>query len=84
MSDRFGFESASLPLVNFVFGRFNIHDHGAMMRQVIWVTASVGVSLLAGMQRAARMIELKEEINNLCAQAALPPRYALDTREGQQ
>src|SRR5689334_694101 len=45
----------SLLLVNFVFGRFNIHDPGAMARQVIWVTASIGVSLLAGMQRQARM-----------------------------
>src|SRR5664279_6401261 len=41
----------SLFLVNFVFGHFNIHDQGAMGRQVIWVTASIGVSLLAGMQR---------------------------------
>ena len=45
---------ASLLLVNFVFGHFNVHDHGAMARQVIWVIASIGVSLLAGMQRAAR------------------------------
>jgi PAS domain S-box-containing protein len=45
---------ASLLLVNFVFGRFNIADHGAMMRQVIWVAASIGVSLLAEMQRKMR------------------------------
>ena len=51
---------ASLLLVNFVFGHFNIHDHGAMGRQVIWVVASIGVSLLAGMQRAARMRELRQ------------------------
>ena len=50
----------SLLLVNFVFGHFNIHDHGAMGRQVIWVVASIGVSLLAGMQRAARMRERRQ------------------------
>jgi len=48
---------ASLFLVNFVFGHFDIHDHGSMMRQVVWVVASFGVSLLAGMQRTARMRE---------------------------
>ncbi len=48
---------ASLFLVNFVFGRFNVHDSGAMMCQVIWVVASIGVSLLAGMQRTARIRE---------------------------
>jgi signal transduction histidine kinase len=46
---------ASLLLVNVVFGTFNIHDHGAMARQVIWVVASVGVSLLAGLQRSASL-----------------------------
>ncbi len=45
---------ASLVLVNFVFGRFDPHDTGAAARQVIWVTASIGVSLLAGMMRQAR------------------------------
>lgn len=45
----------SLLLVNLLFGRFNMYDHGALMRQVVWVTASIGVSLLAGMQRTARM-----------------------------
>ena len=49
-----------LFLVNFVFGNFNIHDHGAMMRQIIWVTESFGVSLLAGMQRNARMCERRQ------------------------
>ena len=47
----------SLLLVNFVFGSFDIHNHGSMARQLIWVTASIGVSLLAGMQRAAQMRE---------------------------
>lgn len=47
----------SLLLVNFVFGRFDIHDHGSMMRQAVWTAASIGVSLLAGMQRTARMRE---------------------------
>ncbi|GFO53486.1 hypothetical protein GMSM_04930 [Geomonas sp. Red276] len=51
---------ASLLLVNFVFGRFDIHDSGSMMRQFIWVVASIGVSLLAGMQRAARLRELRQ------------------------
>ena len=46
---------ASLLLVNFVFGTFDIHNHGAMARQLIWVVASIGVSLLAGMQRASRV-----------------------------
>jgi PAS domain S-box-containing protein len=57
----------SLILVNFVFGRFNIHDMGAMSRQVIWVTASIGVSLLAGMQRSARIREQRqaEELRRL-------------------
>lgn len=45
----------SLFLVNFVFGRFKINDTGAMLRQVIWVVASIGVSLLAGVQRQSRM-----------------------------
>jgi PAS domain S-box-containing protein len=51
---------ASLFLVNFVFGRFNLSDHGAMARQLVWVTASIGVSLLAGMQRTARMRERRQ------------------------
>jgi signal transduction histidine kinase len=51
---------ASLLLVNFVFGRFDVNDHGAMARQVVWVAASIGVSLLAGMQRAARMRERRQ------------------------
>jgi two-component system sensor kinase FixL len=57
----------SLFLVNFVFGRFDIHNQGAMMRQVIWVVASVGVSLLAEMQRKARMREHQqaEELRRL-------------------
>jgi PAS domain-containing protein len=46
---------ASLLLVNFAFGRFDVHDHGALARQVIWVVASIGVSILAGSQRAARI-----------------------------
>lgn len=48
---------SSLLLVNFVFGHFNLHDHGSVARQLIWVAASLGVSLLAGMQRAARIRE---------------------------
>ncbi|MCM0080717.1 ATP-binding protein [Geomonas sp. Red32] len=51
---------ASLFLVNFVFGSFDIHDSGSMMRQFIWVVASIGVSLLAGMQRGARLSELRQ------------------------
>ena len=58
---------ASLLLVNVVFGRFNIHDTGSMARQAIWVIASLGVSLLAGMQRAARIRERRqaEELSRL-------------------
>jgi len=41
----------ALILVNFVFGHFDLADSGSLARQLIWVTASVGVSLLAGMQR---------------------------------
>ncbi len=52
---------ASLLLVNFVFGRFNVHDSGAMARQVIWIVASIGVSVVAGMQRAARLRERRTE-----------------------
>ncbi|GFE62822.1 ATP-binding protein [Geobacter sp. AOG2] len=44
----------ALFLVNVVFDRFNPSDHGEVMRQVIWVAASVGVSLLAGKLRTAR------------------------------
>ncbi len=50
----------SLLLVNLVFVQFNLSDSGAIARQFIWVTASVGVSLLAGMQRAARMREREQ------------------------
>lgn len=32
--------------------------------------------------REMRMIELKNEINALCAQTGLPPRYAMDARDG--
>ncbi|HTP64441.1 MAG TPA: ATP-binding protein [Geobacteraceae bacterium] len=64
---------ASLLLVNFVFGHFNIHDHGAMARQVIWVAASIGVSILAGMQRKARISEQRhgEELQILNEQLEL-------------
>ncbi|HET6514430.1 MAG TPA: PocR ligand-binding domain-containing protein [Thermodesulfovibrionales bacterium] len=57
----------SLLLVNFVFGRFNVYDHAAIARQVIWVAANVSVSLLAGMQRTARMRERHqtEELRHL-------------------
>jgi PAS domain S-box-containing protein len=41
----------SLLCVNFLFGP---EDPGAMMRQVVWVVANVGVSALAAMQRASR------------------------------
>lgn len=34
--------------------------------------------------RELRMIELKQEINDLGVQAGLPPRYAPDAREGQE
>ena len=51
----------SLGLVNFFFGRFDLHDPGAMARQAIWVVASVGVSVVAGMQRAARARERRAE-----------------------
>lgn len=47
----------ALILVNFVFGHFDIADSGSLARQLIWVAASVCVSLLAGMQRQARMRE---------------------------
>ena len=57
----------SMLLVNFVFGRFNIHGNGAIMRQVIWMIAGIAVSLLAGMQRAARRRENQraEELRRL-------------------
>jgi signal transduction histidine kinase len=50
----------ALILVNFVFGHFDLADSGSLARQVIWVTASVGVSLLAGMQRQARLREQRQ------------------------
>ena len=50
----------ALFLVNFVFGHFDIADSGGLARQVIWVAASIGVSLLAGMQRQARMREREQ------------------------
>ena len=50
----------ALILVNFVFGHFDIADSGSLARQAIWVAASVGVSLLAGMQRQARMQERRQ------------------------
>ena len=50
----------ALILVNFVFGHFDIADSGSLARQLIWVGASVGVSLLAGMQRQARMRERRQ------------------------
>ena len=50
----------ALILVNFVFGHFDITDSGGLARQVIWVAASIGVSLLAGMQRQARMRERRQ------------------------
>ncbi len=48
---------AALILVNFVFGNFDASDYGNAVRQAVWVAASIGVTLLAGMQRAARMRE---------------------------
>ena len=50
----------ALILVNFVFGHFDIADSGSLARQGIWVAASIGVSLLAGMQREARMRERRQ------------------------
>jgi PAS domain S-box-containing protein len=50
----------ALILVNFVFGHFDLSDSGSLTRQLIWVTASVGVSLLAGMQRQARLRERRQ------------------------
>ncbi len=47
----------SLFLVNFAFGHINFTDIGGMARQVIWVTASIGVSFLAEMQRETRLRE---------------------------
>ena len=41
----------------FRFRAFDIADSGSLARQLLWVAASVGVSLLAGMQRGARMRE---------------------------
>jgi PAS domain S-box-containing protein len=71
----------SLFLVNFVFGHFNIHDQGAMMRQVIWVTASIGVSLLAGMQRKARMRERRQAVEIQRWNVDLEERVAAQTSE---
>ena len=67
----------SLLLVNFAFGRFNIHDHGAMMRQVIWVSASIGVSVLAGRLRAARTKADAETAAARAAEAALRQQVEL-------
>ena len=50
----------ALILVNFVFGHFDLADSGSLTRQLIWVTASVGVSLLAGMQRQARLRQRRQ------------------------
>ena len=36
----------------------------------------------AAVGREVRMIELKKEINELCAAAGQPPRYALDFESG--
>jgi two-component system CheB/CheR fusion protein len=37
----------------------------------------------ASVGRELRMIELKKEVNEMCVQAGLPPRYAPDSEEGQ-
>ena len=50
----------ALILVNFVFGHSDLADSGSLTRQLIWMTASVGVSLLAGMQRQARLRERRQ------------------------
>jgi PAS domain S-box-containing protein len=47
----------SLVFVHFVFGRHAAYDQGAVARQLIWTLASIGVSLLAQMQRSARIRE---------------------------
>ena len=62
---------ASLLLVNLAFGRFDIHDHGALMRQIIWVGASIGVSVLAGRLQAARTKACAETAAAHAAEAAL-------------
>ncbi len=67
----------SLLLVNFVFGRFSILDTGALMRQVIWVVASIGVSLLAGMQRSARKRAEQEAATARAAVQALKQQAEL-------
>jgi PAS domain S-box-containing protein len=50
----------ALILVNFVFGRFHGDDAGALTQQVIWIAASAGVSLLAGVQRKTGMGERRQ------------------------
>ncbi len=54
-------------VVHFVFGGFDIHDNVVQMRLAIWVVSSVGVCLVAGGQRTARIRELQqtEELRRL-------------------
>ena len=63
----------SLLLVDVVFGHLNLSDYGWMMRQLIWISASIGVSLLAGFQHkireherqhAAELMRWKDELEN--------------------
>jgi PAS domain S-box-containing protein len=49
----------SLFLVNSVFGHFDITNFGVLTRHIVWVTASVGVSILAETQRKAWLRELR-------------------------
>ncbi len=54
----------SLFFIHFVFGRHAAYDEGVVTRQLIWTIASVGVSLLAGMQRSTRERE-RDQANAL-------------------
>ncbi len=45
----------ALILVNFVFGPFHSADTGSLTQQIIWIAASAGVSVLAGVQREAHL-----------------------------
>ncbi len=80
-----------LFLVNFVFGRFDPSDSGAMMRQVIWVASSVGVSLLAGKlsdarerakQETAAMRESEERLRSVLQSSSMGT-FEIDLQTGE-
>jgi PAS domain S-box-containing protein len=58
---------ASLLLVNFVFGHFDIHNQGLQLRNLIWIVGSTGVSILAGLMRTARQ---QADADTVAARAA--------------